>query len=230
MNKIAPDDFAGMPHRRKQEALAQLPIYCGGWLLDDLYGHEYHGFIFRLIPEYCNWPFLEAGGESQHIIEAGEMGRRTGMEVIASDPFKNYTTGSPIIVEDEITFAVKTLSRAMIRYRWEQELRHKLLNPSVSLDDTIETLDGEHLPVTDLMADPHQLGHPEADMLTLEELTAALCKLTPDTREIFLEVESGKDLATVALEHGQDYGTVQVRYWRAKKTMLESLRGQKMHG
>jgi len=215
------EQFARMPHGQKQEVLAQLLFEKGGWLLNDLYGHQYDGFIFGLIPRYCTWPFLRGGGESEHIVQAGESGRRTGMEVVAADPFNCYTSGSGHIVEAEIVVSTTTLVRAVIRYGWEKQQEQELRYPSASLDALLETPDGEHLSLYDVVADPGDSGDPLADILCTDALQAGLSKLSRDTRDIFLEVESGKNLRTVARERGQDYGTVEVRYWRAKKVVRE---------
>jgi len=210
-----------MPHRQKQTVLAELPVEEGGSLLDQLYGHEYEGFIFGLIPKYCDWRFSKAGGEQPHIVQAGEGGRRTGMEVVAADPFNLYTSGSGHIVEAEIVVSTKTLVRTVIRYGWEKQQEQEFRHPSVSLDALLETPEGEHLSLYDVVADPGDSGDPLADILCTDALQAGLSKLTPGSREIFLEVESGKGLRTVARERGQDYGTVEVRYWRAKKVIRE---------
>lgn len=123
MNEIKPNEFAKLPHKQKQELLEQLRIDHGAVLLDVLYGHEYDPFIYGLIPRYCTSPFLEAGGESEHIVKAGEVGRRTGMEVVAAHPFSNYTSGSPVVIKAEIVISTETLHRAVIRYGWQENQR-----------------------------------------------------------------------------------------------------------
>lgn len=230
-NRISPDEFATLPHGQKQRVLAQLPSKYGGWLLDEKYGHEYDPFIYGLIPDYCTWSFLEAGGESEHIVKAGEVGRRTGMGMVAGDPFNNYTSGSPLVIQAEILFSTKTLHRGVIRYGWQENQRQELRYPSVSLDDLVQTPDGEYVSLHELVADPTEVGDPVGDMLEIEALQGALRKLTPDTRRMAVErLLFGEDVATIALERDQGEETVGRRLRRAMNIIHEELRAEEISG
>jgi len=213
-----------MPHREKQEVLAQLPVEYGGQLLDQLHGHEYEDYIDSLIPEYCgSWPYLKAGGEQEAIVLAGRAGRRDGMERIARYPFKIYTSGSTLIVQEGIVLLAKAEYLHVIREGWEVEQEQELRYPSLSLDDCVSTPDGEEEYPYETIPDTSWLGDGVDEMLATDALRAALSRLTPATRAIVLEVLSGKRLRTIALERGQGYGTVRNRVWRAMNELREEL-------
>lgn len=203
--------------------LAKLPFEYGGSLLDQLYGHEYDGFIHRLIPEYCKWSYLNAGGEPEAIVEAGRAGRLYGMERIATYPFNFYTSGSAGTVQEGIVLLAKAEYLHVIREGWEVEQEQELRYPSFSLDDCVSTPDGEEEYPYETIPDPSQLGDPVGDMLEMDAFQAAFSKRTRDTRKIVQERLSGREIAMIASERRQSYGTVQRRLKRAMRAIHEEL-------
>lgn len=228
MSSIAPNQFAKMPHRQKQEVLDQWPAEKGGEVLDQLYGHEYEPFIHDLIRRYCKSRYLDAGGEPEAIVEAGRAGRLYGMERIATYPFNFYTSGSAGTVQEGIVLLAKAeylyVSSDLARQRWEAEQEQELRHPSLSLDDVFARPDGERVYPDEIIPDATQSADPEAAMRVNEAWWSALSRLTEHQRELILEVLSGKDLGTIARERGQKYVTVQVAYWRARKDLREELK------
>jgi len=230
MNEIKPNEFAKLPHKQKQELLEQLPIDQGGGILDGLWGHEYELYIHGLIPGYCRSPYLKAGGEPEAIVLAGREGRLHGMEDIAGDPFRNYTSGSPVIIEAKIKLYAEAEYRYVVGLGWERQQELEVRHPSLSLDDFVAAPDGEYVSLHELVADPTEVGDPVGDMLEIEALEGALRKLTPDTRRIVKELLSGKELATIARERDQEYDTVQRRLTRAMQALREELSVVEMPG
>lgn len=213
-----------MPHREKQEVLAQLPVEYGGQLLDQLHGHEYEDYIDSLIPEYCgSWPYLKAGGEQEIIVLAGRAGRRYGMERIARYPFKLYTSGSTPIVQEGIVLVAKAKYLHVIREGWGVEQKQELRHPSASLNDCVSTPDEEEEHRYETIPDPSQLGDPVGEMLEMDAFQAAFSKLTRDTRKIVQKWLSGREIAMIASERRESYGTVQRRLHRAMRAIHEEL-------
>jgi len=106
---------------------------------------------------------------------------------------------------------------------WEVEQMQELRHPSVSPDDCVSTPDEEEEHPYEAIPDPSQLGDPVGEMLEMDAFQAAFSKLTRDTRKIVQKWLSGREIAMIASERRQSYGTVQRRLKRAMRAIHEEL-------